>query len=158
MSDKKDLQEFLRDNIVAVFLDDGTYSVISPDVKVLVAERTDEVREWLDHAPKLSTLARDCPEAYWEAYPVQLLLEDHLMSPVDIEAVLASMAPDPEGLSDEEVLAPYTGYPPPEWDVPGSIDYDLTFQHGGEYAESHDELNELAIENFLAGKAEDADE
>lgn len=161
MSNKEDLKEykgFLNKSIVAVFLDDGTYSVLSPDVKVLVAEKSGAVQEWLDNDPKLSTLDRYCPDAYWETFPVQLLLEDHMMAPVDIEAAITGLAPDPVGLSDEEVLAPYTGYPPPEWDLPGSSDYDLTFQHGGENADTCDELDELVIENFIAGKAEDADE
>lgn len=124
-----------------VFLDDGTYNSMD-DVEVLIAQDTREFSDFMDNDPKIRRIDDECPSTYYVTIPISDLLDAFLeKNPNALQDLKEKHDPD----SETESPVNMDDYPPKEWDVPGSADFVLTHQHGGENVESDDEPDEAFI-------------
>lgn len=130
---------------IVTYLDDQE-TFTEGDGLLLIAQKTDEFMEFMDNSARLKEIDERCPSTYYVTIPIPVLLASFLAQHPDaLSELLAQKEEDEPEISDDEIMQQYLGYPPEEWDVPGSIDYTLTHQHGGEYVESDDEPDEDAI-------------
>lgn len=101
-----------------VFLDDGTYAELGvpgqDSVKLVVAQDTDELQDFIDNDPNLKRIDEECPRTVYADVPIHQLWRTFLLQHPEAIDTLWEEPEESAPLTDDEIMAQYEGYPPKE--------------------------------------------